>query len=45
MHDGAPRYAPANSCIVRFYNRIEKKRGKNKARVAAARCYASSSTC
>ena len=30
------RYAPADSYIVRFYNRIEKKRGKNKARVAAA---------
>ena len=25
-----------DSYIVRFYNRIEKKRGKNKARVAAA---------
>ena len=30
------RYAPADSYTVRFYTRIEKKRGKSKARVAAA---------
>ena len=30
------KYAPADSYIVKFYTRIEKKRGKNKARVAVA---------
>ena len=29
------RYAPPDSYVVKFYKRIEKKRGKNKARVAA----------